>query len=71
MCAKAVHTVTDEAAESLEKINHLWQELSQLPHNSSRTAGYRQLVEAIRLEADALSRVLGDGEKLIRKKGTS
>jgi hypothetical protein len=71
MSAKAVHAVTDEAGERLEKINHLWRELSHLPHNSSRTAEYRQLVEAIRLEADALSRVLRDGGKLIRKKGTS
>ena len=71
MCAKAVRTVTEEAAERLEKINRLWQELSQLPHNSSRTLGYRQLVEAIRVEADALSLALRDRGELVGKKGPS
>jgi hypothetical protein len=71
MCARVAHTVTEEAAERLEKINRLWQELSQLPHNSSRTARYRQLVEAIRVEADALSLALRDRGELVGKKGTS
>jgi hypothetical protein len=58
MCAKRLDPVIGEATRRLEKINQLWIELAQLPHDAFRTPEYRRLVAAIRLEADTLSRVL-------------
>jgi hypothetical protein len=73
MSAKPVDPVIGEAARRLERINQLWNELAQLPHDAFRTLEYRRLVAAIRVEADTLSRVLDldDGDTPARKKGTS
>ena len=73
MCAKPVDPVSGEATRRLERINQLWIELAQLPHEAFRTPEYRRLVAAIRVEADTFSRVLDldDWDTPARKKGTS
>ena len=44
-----------KARRRLERINQLWIELAQLPHDAFRTPEYRQLVRAIRVEADTFN----------------
>jgi hypothetical protein len=73
MCAKSLDPVIGEATRRLERINQLWIELAQLPHDAFRTPEYRQLVRAIRVEADTFRRVLqlDDGDAPARNQGTS